>query len=341
MITKQAQERVKILTFWKEYGTKATEQAFKVKRRTLFLWQKRFKEGQNKLESLNPTKRTPRNKRKRIWEIRILGEIRRIRGDRPNLGKDKLQPLLADFCAKEGLICPSISTTGRLLKDLGGLRKFPQKVSHFGKIKKANRNKVLRKPKHFKALYPGHCLAFDTIEKQRNGQRMYILVAIDLYTRVCFALGTKSHSSSTMAHFLHLISMLFPYPLKQVLSDNGSEFKKYFTSLTGKKSITHFHTYPKTPKMNAHCERLNRSLQEEFIDYNLDLLFNDVTTFNTKFKEYLIFYNEKRVHHAFNNKYSPLRFMLQSKHYQINLPEECKDGWTYTTPCKSHLPPIK
>jgi len=29
------------------------------------------------------------------------------------------------------------------MKDLGGLRIFPQKVSHFGKIKKVNRNKIL------------------------------------------------------------------------------------------------------------------------------------------------------------------------------------------------------
>jgi len=88
------------------------------------------------------------------------------------------------------------------------------------------------------------------------------------------------------------------------------------------KSITHFHTYPKTPKMNAHRERLNRTLQEEFIDYNIDDLFNNITAFNTKFRSYLEFYNTKRVHHAFKNKYSPLEFMLQSNHYKINLPED-------------------
>ena len=103
-----------------------------------------------------------------------------------------------------------------------------------------------------------------------------------------------------------------------------------FNVKIGKKSIIHFHTYPRTPKMNAHCERLNRSLQEEFIDYDLNLLFDDVTLFNKKFADYLTFYNEKRVHTAFKNKYSPLQFMIQSNHYKINLPEECKNGWTYT-----------
>jgi hypothetical protein len=38
MITKEAKERVRILVFWKKHGTEATTEAFKVKRRTLFLW---------------------------------------------------------------------------------------------------------------------------------------------------------------------------------------------------------------------------------------------------------------------------------------------------------------
>jgi len=335
MITKQAIQRCRILTFWGKYGTSATEEAFNTKERTLYLWQKKLREGRGKLEALNPIKRTPKNKRKRIWDFRILEELKRLRNKHKNLGKEKLYPLLADFCDVEGLECPSVPTIGRLLKDLGGLRDFPQKITGTGRIKEANRNKALRKPKHFKALYPGYCIAFDTIEKQRNGKRMYIIVAIDLYTRSAFALGTKSHASNTMSHFLHLISMIFPYQIKHVLSDNGSEFKKYFSALIKKKSIIHFHTYPRTPKMNAHCERLNRSLQEEFIDFNLDDLFNDIFSFNKKFRQYLEFYNEKRVHHAFKNRYSPLQFMLQSKYYQDNLPEDCKNGWTYTLHCMS------
>lgn len=334
MITEQAKERCRILAFWDRYGTKATEEAFNIKERTLFLWQKKLKEGQGKLEALNSKKRTPKNKRKRIWDDSILEEIKKIRLKHKNLGKEKIYPFLLDFCDAYDLVCPGVSTIGRLIKDLGGLRDFPKRITGTGRITKVKRNKVLRKPKDFKALYPGHCIAFDTIEKQKNGHRMYILVAIDLYSRIAFALGTKSHGSQTMSHFLYLISMLFPYEIKNVLSDNGSEFKKYFSMQTKKKSITHFHTYPKTPKMNAHCERLNRTLQEEFIDYKINLLFDDITEFNKQFSDYLLFYNTQRVHYAFKNKYSPLEAMLQSKHYKINLPANCKNGWTYTFYCK-------
>lgn len=195
------------------------------------------------MEALNPIKKTPKKKGKRIWDYRILEEIRRLRKEHKNLGKEKLHPLLVDFCDSEGLTCPGVSTVGRLMKGVGGLRDFPKKITGTGRIKKANRNKVLRKPKAFKALYPGHCIAFDTIEKQRNGKRMYVIVAVDLYTRTCFALGTKSHASNTMTHFFHLISILFHYGIKHVLSDNGSEFKKYFSLLVEKKSIVRFHTF--------------------------------------------------------------------------------------------------
>ena len=333
MITEQAKQRTRILAFWEEYGTEATHKAFGISRRTLFNWQRALSSGHGKLEALNPVKRIPKNRRKRVWDTRIFDELRRIREQRKNLGKEKMHPLLKKYTDSIHLPCPSVATIGRLITDLGGLRVSPLKLGSRGNIIKVNRKKVLRKPKDFRALYPGHCIALDTIEKQRNGVRVYILVAEDLYSRTGFACATVSHSSKTMAHFLYLVSQLFPYQIKHVLTDNGSEFKKYFNQLCTNKNFTHFHTYPRTPKMNSHCERLNRTLQEEFIDFNLNLLFDDMTKFNTMFREYLDFYNTERVHWAFRNKRTPLQAMVQSDHYQVNLPRECKDGWAHTKIC--------
>jgi transposase InsO family protein len=332
MITEQAKQRTKILAFWEKYGTDAVEEAFGIKRRTLFNWQKRLRGGEGKLESLNPRPKAPKRRRKRIWDERIIEEVKRLRWKYPNLGKDKIFPLLKKFCDSLNLGTPKEKTIGRIIVDLGGLRMFPKKITFLGKVRKTEKRKVMRKPKDFKALYPGHCVAFDTVEKHIDGKRRYIITFEDIFTRFSFAWSTTSHASLAAKEFFDMCMKVFPFSFTFVLTDNGSEFKKYFSSLTGKKSITHFHTYPKTPKMNAHCERLNRSLQEEFIDYNVNLLFDDITLFNKKFADYLTFYNEKRVHSAFKNKLSPLQFMLQSNHYKINLPEECKNGLTYTKP---------
>ena len=42
-----AQERLKILEFYQEYGEKATMKAFGVNRKTIWVWRKRLKLGRN------------------------------------------------------------------------------------------------------------------------------------------------------------------------------------------------------------------------------------------------------------------------------------------------------
>jgi len=53
MITEQALKKARILAFWERYGLPATAEAFGVKRRTLFLWKRKLKQGGGKFESLN------------------------------------------------------------------------------------------------------------------------------------------------------------------------------------------------------------------------------------------------------------------------------------------------
>jgi len=149
MLTEKAKVRARILIFWEKHGTKAALDAFPAKRRTLFNWKARLEKSGGKLESLNDKSKAPKKKRARIWPEEIIAEIKRQRFAHPNLGKDKLFPELLEFCQAHNLDCPKISTIGRIIKDLGGLRMFPQKVSHFGKIKPLKRRKKLRKPKRF------------------------------------------------------------------------------------------------------------------------------------------------------------------------------------------------
>ena len=129
-----------------------------------------------------------------------------------------------------------------------------------------------------------------------------------------------------------LCQKAFPYSFNflYVLTDNGSEFKKHFTEELKRLHLTHYHTYPRTPKMNAHVERFNRTIQEEFIDYHAYLL-KDPDVFNHKLMDYLIFYNTKRAHYAFQNKLSPVQFMLSlPKSNIIKMPQECGMRWGYT-----------
>jgi transposase InsO family protein len=335
MLTQKAKCKAKILIFWEKHGLEATLDAFPYKRSTLYLWKKQWEAGGKRIEALNEKSRTPQTKRKRLWPLEVIQEIKRLQQAYPNLGPEKMYPLLQEFCIAGNWRCPKPRTIANLIKDLGGLRIFPQKVSHFGKIKKANRQKVLRKPKNFKALYPGHLVALDTVERFIQGCRRYVITFEDIYTRFSFAWATKSHASLAAKEFFQLCQKVFPFPFEfqYVLTDNGSEFKKHFDEELRRLHMIHYHTYPKTPKMNAHLERFNRTIQDEFINYHPFLLL-DPDEFNRKLIDYLIFYNTQRVHCTFQNKLSPIQFMMTipSRSLPIKLPMESKIGLHYTNP---------
>jgi len=342
MITAKAKDKAKVLVFWEKHGLAATMDAFPAKRSTLFEWKKKFKEGGGKLEALNEKKRAPKTKRKRIWPPEVIREIKQLRQEHPNLGADKTYPLLLKFCGKQDLKCPQPRTIARIIADdPEKMRIFPKKVSHFGKISPIKRQKVLRKPKDLKPEYPGHLIALDTIEKIVSGNRRYVITFEDIYTRFSFAWSTKSHASKAAEEFFGLCLKAFPYSFNflWVLTDNGSEFKKHFSERLKELHLTHYHTYPKTPKMNAHVERFNRTIQDEFIDYFTYLLINP-DEFNRRLIDYLIFYNLDRVHFAFRNKLSPVQFMIQWQERQLfanqlsmpnfKIPQESRIGWHYT-----------
>ena len=329
MITEQAKQRIRILAHWEKHGLASTLDAFGVKKRTLYNWKRALKAGNGKYEALNPGNRTPKTKRKRLWSLEITEEIKKLRWQYPNLGSEKLYPLMLEFCVSRNLSCPSATTIKRLIKDCGGLRIAPQKVSHFGKIKSLKRRKVLRKPKDLRATYPGHVVALDTIERFVHGMRRYVITFEDIYTRYAFAWATTSHASLAAKEFFELCLQVFPFSFTFVLTDNGSEFAKHFSAKLSELHMTHYHTYPRTPKMNAHCERFNRTIQESYVDYHVNELMDPIV-FNRGLMDYLIFYNTKRVHHAFQNKLSPVQFMLHYQEQQLLLGQECKWRWPYT-----------
>jgi len=334
MITQKAKDKARILIFWEKHGLEATLDAFPCKQSTVYLWKQQWEQGGKKIEALNAKSKAPRIKRKRIWLQDIQSEIKRLRSreEHPNLGPEKIYPLLKEFCDQKNLVCPKSRTIANLIKDAGGLRIFPKKISHFGRVKPQKRQQVLRKPKDFVPRYPGHLAALDTVERFVNGRRRYIITFEDIYSRFSFAWATTSHASLAAKEFFALCQKIFPFSFNflYVLTDNGSEFKKHFAEELKHLHLAHWHTYPRTPKMNAHLERFNRTIQEEFVDYFSYLLINP-DDFNRRLVDYLIFYNTLRVHHAFKNKLSPMQFLINwQKSSILKTPVNSKSGLHYT-----------
>ena len=310
MVTEEAKRRARILLFWEKHGLAATKEAFGVGRSTLFEWKKMRKAQSGHMEALNSGSKRPKQVRRRTWPDEVKSEIKRLRKEHPNLGKEKIHVFLKQFCEKQKLACPQPRTIGRLIADAPDkMRTFPVKVRHNGKIVPKIRIKRLRKPKDFKADHPGHCISFDTVELIVHASRRYVITFTDVYSHFSFAFATTSHASQAAADFFKVIHALFPYRLENILTDNGSEFMKFFDEELRRLCLNHWHTYPKTPKMNAHCERFNRTIQEEYIDYHKGEMI-DLHQFNLKMFDWLVWYNAERPHWSLDLK-SPIQFLTE------------------------------
>ena len=88
----------------------------------------------------------------------------------------------------------------------------------------------------------------------------YLITCIDLASRFSFALAFRTRSSAHAALTLRCAQIVFTAPLQRVLSDNGGGFPKHFHDAILSQGLVHWHTTPRTPKMNAHCERFNRTI---------------------------------------------------------------------------------
>ena len=320
MISEKAKERTRILAFWERFGDQATREAFGVSRRTLFRWQKKLNESLGKLEGLNAKTTAPIGRRKRVVPENINNRIMALRTIHPRLGKDKIWGILK----KEGY-AGSISTVGRIISDLKkrGLILNPVNLSYYAKSdsfreKMKPRKKKLRRPRGYRVL------EVDTIVRFIDGKKRYIITGIDTEKRDAFAACYTNHGSFSAGDFLTKCQAVLPDCPRAVQTDNGSEFALHFDQACAKLELKRFHTYPRSPKMNAHIERFNRTLDEEFLIYHRALMRDDVSAFNDKLIDWLLWYNGERPHHSLG-LLSPFQAMMTSLQ-----PRECQMWWTHT-----------
>ena len=320
MIQEEAKRRARILGFWKKYGLEATKEAFKVSERTLFRWQSTLKKKQGKLESLNNISRAPHRRRVRRVDSLLQQRIIDLRILHPRIGKSKVNHLLN----KEGFVTKE-STIGRILGDLKRKDLLPayNKVSMYAKSGTVRENthvykKKLRRPKDL-----DECVQVDTVVRFVNGIKRYIVTAINTKNRFAFAYTYTNHSSLSASDFIKKLEASAPFSITHIQTDNGSEFAYHFRDYLEKQNIVHYHIYPRSPNMNAFIERFNRTVSEEFIKHHRVTLATNLTLFNQKLIDYMIYYNTVRPHYSLS-LLSPLEYIVS------NRPVDCQSGWTYT-----------
>jgi transposase InsO family protein len=307
MNEQEVNRRLKIIEFSKTHGYQATLDAFKVSERTIQRWKRLLKDNQGKLNYLSPKSKRPRNVRERKIDQIIIQEIIHLRKTRHKLGKDKIVPLLRKKFSN--LIIPKVSTVARILIDLKkrGLIPNNQKLSLYARTGKLHL-KTKRTRKKLRKSTGEHVFEVDTIIRHFNGIKLYTVTGIDIKTRIAFAKSYFNHSSNSTRDFI--LECIKQISILKIQTDNGSEFEKYFEQTLKANNITQYFTYPRCPKMNAHIERFNRTIDEEFIRWNKYRAVLSLDDFNQKQTEWLNWYNEERPH-ASLNFLSPKEYVLQ------------------------------
>ena len=338
-IRQQTEVRLKAIEFAKKHGIAASADAFHVSVKTIYRWKNLFLKGHGKIIYLIPKSKRPKKLRKGIDLFIYERKIIEIRKEHPRMGKAKIYSFLFDFCEEKNIPKISESTVGRIIKKLKERGEIPIKLKQTSKgnlVEVKNKKKMKKdRRKDFTPKKPGDLVQIDTICKFINGIRKYIVTGIDCTTSFAFSYSYSSLSSKIARDFFIKFKKACPFGIRNVQTDNGQEFHKYFDDyLKNDKTIDkHFYNYPRHPQSNGKIERFNKTIQNEFIDDNILLLRENVKEFNIKLMDYLIYYNAERPHHSLinhkenNRQISPIKWYII--HYNKN-PRFSQMYWTYT-----------
>jgi len=323
-----AQERLKILKFYEKYGGKATKEAFGVSRGVIYHWRKKLNGQEGRLEGLIPVSTKPKRTRRSRIPVEIIGYIRKLREEHPRIGKEKIKIILDGYCKEKGLPIISESTIGNIIKRHNFFAHPSGRIYHdpsSGWAKKNNKKKRRLRVKYPPKVQDYGYILSDTVEKVIEGIKFYFLSAIDIKSKFALTLLYPRLSSAQMKDFYLRFRQVYPLEIKKWQNDNGKENLRDFEEILAKEGIPHLFSYPHSPRINAFIERYNRTLQEEFINYNEGAVLENQKEFQEKLANYLIFYNSKRPHKSLGLK-SPIDYLIQER-------QMSKMSLTYTEIC--------
>jgi transposase InsO family protein len=300
-VSDAAKFRLHVLDHYYRHGMKSTCHAFNLPRATIYVWKKRFELSRKKLSSLIPKSTRPTNLRQMTLNLKMLEFIKSMRIEYGNLSKYKIKPFLDEYARKNNLPMYGTTKIGLIIKR----RKYFFDTSK----KQTKRRRVLtpRLRRSPKETLPGY-IEMDSIILYVLGRKYCFITAIDVVTKFAWVkLTTNLSSRQAKLAFIEFKNQ-YKYKLRIVQTDNGSEFLKEFDLYLSQIQIKHEFIYQKMPKINGVIERFNRTIQEEFIERNDDLIITNTEKFTQKLYSYLIWYNTKRPHYSLG-QISPTEYM--------------------------------
>jgi len=259
------------------------------------------------LEGLLPKPKRPKRLRRKVyWTSECLIAIEALRKQNPTWGRWPIWLALR----KQGFTI-SERTVGRILAHLESRGRVESVASFLarsrrGKVRRTKRPYAKRKPRTHTVQGPGDLIQVDTLTVTLGpGEVIKHFSAIDLFTRLSLAeVHTRATANLAAGFLAHLITHT-PFPVRAIQVDGGSEFMAEFEETCQRLGIELFVLPPKSPKLNGHVERMQRTFREEFYTRPLP---TKIPELQRELDAYLEYYNRERPHRALNGL-APLEFL--------------------------------
>ena len=260
-IAQEAHARQRFLKYFLEHGD-ATETAmrFRISRKTLYKWLKRY---DGTWESLMDRSRRPHNS-PRAHTYEELRHIRRL------AKKYRWTDLILAY--------QDMREKYAYTRSYGGFKRIVRKLV----AAKGNQKKKKRKNKPYqRAAYPGQKVQVDVkfvpSECVVDGRKYYQFTAVDECTRWTYRQMYDEHSTYSAEAFLIELIQQCPFLIREIQTDNGTEFTKALISNNSKDrslfevkleqyGIIYHRIRVATPRHNGKVERQHRIDQQRFYD---------------------------------------------------------------------------
>jgi len=307
-LSPKAQERLCLLRAWEALRAKGLtgvecSEVLQVPRATIYRWRSRWKRtGPGGLEDGS---RAPKRRRRATWSGELSQAVLELR-EQHGWGKDKIVILLG----RAGWHV-STSMVGRILKKLresGKLVEAPLR-DPWQRPRPFKRPYGIRKPKEYLARKPGDIVQVDTADiRPLPGWAFKHFTACDVISRWHVVEAHSRATAPAAAAFLDTLIARTPFPVRAVQVDGGSEFMAQFEEACQERGIQVFVLPPRSPKLNGHVERAQRTHREEF--YQVVDLPDSIQEVNEMLTDWERIHNTFRPHQALAGL-TPAEYLLK------------------------------
>jgi len=309
--SKEAYERYDKIKFFyklKEEGCseKTALEAIKVSRATIYRWIKKYRNLN--LTGLEKLSYRPNNVRKTQWDAKSEEIAYMMRKEHNLYGKEKIAVMVQRKFNK----VLSASTIERIIKKFILKGKLQPVNFYYGKKQTRRRlfnGHAKRWERGMKSKIPGELVQIDHMDiKLISGMHLKHFQAICPMKKLAVKQVFNRATSNVASEFLELIIAQFPFKVKSLQVDGGSEFMGEFEQACQIKNIDLYVLPPRSPEYNGNVERANGTVKYEFYYQYSDR--KELAVIQKRLQEYVKIYNSERPHQGLSYL-TPLEYFGQ------------------------------